>query len=160
MPKKTYVQISRIVLAATVSSVTFSLIPQNFKDLVVVFNGTTQATGGRNFLMRFNNDSGSNYSNLYMFASGSSAASAAGTSNAGLNVIVDNTPSIAIANIMDYSTINKNKTIIGRGNSASVAIDMRITTWLNTSAITSITMLPDSLSWLSGSTFTVYGIEG
>jgi hypothetical protein len=158
MPTPTYTPLATVTLGSDVSSVSFSAIPASYRDLIVVFNGTTQATGGRNFVMRFNGDSGSNYSNVTMFGNGSTTSSGAAGTTSALNVIVDNNPGVAIAQIMDYSATDKHKTVLGRGNVAAIGVDARASRWANTAAITSITMFPDTLKWLSGSTFSLYGV--
>ena len=158
MPTPTYTALATITLGSAAATVTFGSIPATYRDLILVANATTVATGGRNFRVRFNNDSGSNYSNVYMFGNGTSAISAASTSTAAGQSIIDNNPGNNIIQIMDYSATDKHKTVLSRGNVAGIAVDARASRWANTAAITSITCSPDSNNWVSGSTFSLYGI--
>jgi hypothetical protein len=156
MPKKTYIQLNSITLAAGTGSVNFNLIPQNFRDLVLVFQGT--AASDTNIIIRFNSDSGSNYSFVQIFGNGSVGGFASGTDTGVrsanlLTVIAQNT-----VQIMDYSATDKHKTVFVRRdrNADTVAAVER---WANTSAINSISLAPNSGTFNSGTSFALYGIE-
>ena len=56
----TYTPIASQVLTASTASITFADIPQGYTDLFLVMIG--EATSFLGNTMRFNNDSGSNYS--------------------------------------------------------------------------------------------------
>jgi hypothetical protein len=158
MPTPTYTPLANITLGANAASVTFSSINQTYRDLIIVADAKTVATGGRNFFVRFNNDTGSNYSNVNMFGNGSTASSSASTgTGAGLSIIDANNGN-NIIQIFDYSATDKHKTVLSRGNVAAIAVDARASRWANTAAITTITCLPDSNNWVSGSSFALYGI--
>jgi hypothetical protein len=65
MPTPTYTPLANVTLGATAATVTFGSIPATMRDLVVIVNGTTSSnvfTG-----LRFNSDSGSNYTFVRMF---------------------------------------------------------------------------------------------
>ena len=161
MPKKTYVKINNVTLAAASSSVTFSNIPQNYRDLVLVINFPTTASVG-DVGIRFNSDAGSNYSYVEAFGSGSTTGSTAGAGNRTYNVIgylTSVTRIATIAQVMDYSATDKHKTILTRENDAIGTLRMLSTRWNNTSAITSLTILVQSNTFGTNSTFTLYGIE-
>jgi hypothetical protein len=70
----TYEPIASQTLGSAVSSVTFSSIPQNYTDLILVVNYGISANnfGAR---IRFNGDTGSNYSDSFIYGTGSSALS-------------------------------------------------------------------------------------
>ncbi len=57
----TYTPIASATLAASTSSITFSSIPATYTDIVVVINDIN-STGSFDTNIRFNGDSGSNYS--------------------------------------------------------------------------------------------------
>lgn len=157
MPKKTYTQISSITLAAASGSVTFSSIPQNFRDLVVnvVILGLTGSPTTRDSYLSLN---GSGGSSIFMYSAGS------GVSGTRAEIHVPYGPYQNMTNlqIMDYSAIDKHKTILQRTGSAS-NVDWAIASrWPDTAAVTSITFnAPDSgtRTFTAGSTFTLYGIE-
>jgi len=85
MPTPTYTPLATVTLGSTAASVTFSSIPATYRDLILII--TAQRTGSPvNVGMRFNGDSGSNYSSVFMTGTGSSAIS--GTVS-GTNVQLD-----------------------------------------------------------------------
>jgi hypothetical protein len=77
MPTPTYTPLATVTLASTASSVTFSSIPATYRDLVVVHNNFGTVNNDANSNFRFNGDSGSNYSRVYAFWSGSIVSGAA-----------------------------------------------------------------------------------
>jgi hypothetical protein len=65
----------------------------------------------------------------------------------------------SIVQIMDYSTTDKHKTIIQRSNNALDATEVLVGRYASTTAVTSITVgMDSSLSFASGSTFSLYGV--
>jgi hypothetical protein len=173
MPTPTYVPLATVTLGSSASSVTFSSIPATYRDLVIVANGRTSYTSDSDdsISLRFNADTGSNYSQV--FALGYSAgtfstaytgnrmgvfafaASASGNTNFG----------VATANIMDYSATDKHKTVLGRGNNPpDSSVTMSAARWADTAAITSILLTPDrflqgaSSAFVAGCTFNLFGV--
>jgi hypothetical protein len=156
MPKKTYTQINTITLAASASSVTFNSIPQNFRDLILVWSGTASANTGLGVI--FNSDGGSNYFRVLMIGTGSSTVSASQTDN-GFGE-TGTTQSSNTFNIMDYSATDKHKTVFVRVDATSNFVAANAGRWANNSPITSVTLDPASTNTFSAaSTFTLYGIE-
>jgi hypothetical protein len=162
MPKKTYTQITSVTLAVASSSVTFSSIPQNFRDLVLIQSGTSTNTSINSLQIRMNNDSGSNYPGVVMSADSVSASAATFTDSGHIAGFAINVGVVInVVNIMDYSSTDKHKTVLSRHNTAT---DSRVraaaTRWTNTAAVTSLICRVDTgASWNAGSTFTLYGIE-
>jgi hypothetical protein len=78
----TYTPIATTTLGSAASSVTFSSIAGTYTDLRIVYSTVSSADAG-NYL-RFNSDSGSNYSNTTLFGNGSSAGSNRNTSSTGM----------------------------------------------------------------------------
>lgn len=151
MPTPTYDLIASNVLSSSASSVTFSSIPATYRDLIVVVTSTGAGSG----TMRFNGDTGSNYSTVAMYGDGSSAFSMSGT---GTDFIFANMSevSVSITQIMDYSATDKHKTVLGRYGRASGQVWARATRWANTAAINQITMTHGTFG--AGATFYLYGI--
>lgn len=158
----TYSLINSTTLGSTSATVTFSSIPQTFTDLlVVVHTGTTLNAG---LQLRLNGDSGTNYSSLVTYATGSSTGSGA---YANLDKIYSNIvgslPTTLIAsaiwNIMGYSNSNTFKTVIGRYSDPTTETNASVSMWRNTSAINEVTLRTPTSTYLVGSTFKLYGIE-
>jgi hypothetical protein len=157
MPTKTYKALANITLSSDVTTVTFSSIPSTYRDLIVIFDG--ENTMSDRTKLRFNGDTGSNYSDIYIIGTGSSAISSTQSSTyislAG-GVSGTNRFNSAI-NIMDYSATDKHKTALIRTDTKSHHVTAWAGRWANTSAITSVAIIGDSLK--SGMTFALYGIE-
>lgn len=162
MPKKTYTQINSVTLAATSSSVLFSSIPQNFRDIILIQTGNSTNTSINSLQIRMNNDSGSNYPSVFMVTDAGAISAGSFTDSGHIAGYAINTGVVVnIVNIMDYSTSDKHKTVISRQNTAS---DSRVrviaSRWANTAAVTSLLCRVDTgANWNAGSTFTLYGIE-
>jgi hypothetical protein len=163
----TYEVIATTTLGSAQASVTFSTISGSYTDLVLVANWGVSVNGDGT-IIRFNSDTGNNYSDTELYGTGSSAASQR-RSNASF---IDITRAIAgdgtniytnaIINIQNYSNTTTYKTALLRSNLATgtyAGVAALVGLWRSTSAITSITILPASNNLLSGSTFTLYGIK-
>jgi hypothetical protein len=164
MPTPTYDLIASTTLAAATSEVVFGSIPQTYRDLILVYNLSYSTSVSRATIMRFNGDSGSNYSSVRMYGNGSTATSDLNPAPAGTNGIdagfYNDTLSLGIQQIMDYSATDKHKTVLGRHTANGTGLVMaQAARWANTSALTSIILFPDdSRSFASGNTFSLYGV--
>lgn len=156
----TYTPVASQTLSASASSVTFSNIPQDYTDLVLVVNCKI-STGDAPINMQYNNDTGSNYSFTYIYGNGTSAASgrASSQTNAigGYADATNFNPNII--HIMNYSNSTTYKTSLSRRNTPAILTSADVSLWRNTSAINSIYLYPNSGSFASGSTFSLYGIQ-
>ena len=153
---KTYVKIASQTLSGSSSSFSFSNLPQNYTDLVLVIDGiaSTEASD----IMQFNADGGSNYS--WTLMSGD-AASSRGTNQSAC--YLGNTYTaryLKIINIFNYSNSTTYKTVISRSNyqAGTYAVSVWLSAWRSTNAITSFTVGPNSGTMSSGTTATLYGI--
>ena len=146
------------------SSITFSSIPTTFSHLQIRFSGLTSAGG--NSTIQFNGDSSSNYTYHYLRGLGSSVQ-AGGTSSAitqsYISYLVPSAGNASITDILDYSSVNKNKTIrslTGYENNSGGIVALLSGVWLNSSsAITSITIACDSGNYSQYSSFALYGVK-
>ena len=155
----TYTPIYSTTLSSTVSSVTFSNIPADYTDLELVFQGASAS--GQALLMQFNGDSGSNYSESYLSASGS-AVSAGKDANTPFAQIggIWTTQGLTTIKLMSYSNSTTYKTILSRNDDATYTSSAYTALWRSTSPISSIRLYPNSsVNFASGSTFTIYGIK-
>ena len=165
MPTPTYTALATVTLASASSSVTFSSIPATYRDLVIITNQTMVSGSGYDTSLRFNADSGSNYSNIYALGTGSgspiSGVQSLTFADCGfMNSFVSN-PFNRIINIMDYSATDKHKTLISRASNpgSGEQVSMYANRWANTAAITSVQVFSGSgNSYAIGSTFSLYGV--
>jgi hypothetical protein len=158
--------LASITLQEASASVTFSGIPQNYRDLVLVSAFTT-TTSGVTFDIRLNADTSSTYSHVGMSASGTSGAISFAFTSTGKFEILGNTygtsPVQSIFQLMDYSATDKHKTALARSSSADTTAMNRTTAYAmrypSTSAITSLSCHSffGSVSFAAGSTFNLYG---
>jgi len=157
MPTPTYTPLATVTLGASASSVTFSSIPATYRDLILVISATGTDSAER---LRFNGDTGTNYSYVRMLGNGSTTASASLSGEDYIRSISFSLETLynVIIQIMDYSATDKHKTTLGRGNNASTNTIATAGRWANTDAINSINYSLSSGSFASGSTFSIYGI--
>ena len=155
----TYEKIATTTLGSSSSSVTLSSIPSTYTDLVLIVNGQNSSSDG-NWRIRFNSDTGSNYSFTYMAGTGSATESGKYSNVTSVDCGVSGNGNLAaqIVNINNYSNSTTYKTLLSRLSSSSRFVSANVGLWRNTAAITSITALNDN-SWATGATFTLYGIK-
>ena len=159
----TYESIATNTLGSSSATVNFTSISGSYTDLVLIINCTT-ASGGDDLYIRVNSDTGSNYSLTQMSGDGSSTSSSR-RSNFNQFQADNSYPSTTqgfnqIVNFMNYSNTTTYKTFLSRTNRASQSTGATVGLWRSTSAITSINLvMANSLSFATGSTFTLYGIK-
>lgn len=154
----TYTPIASVPITTTTASVSFAAIPQTYTDLVLVFSGT--ATAQTAATLRYNGDTGNNYSITYLYGDGSSVLT--GT-EANLSVCdafyVSTIQSTGVCHIQNYSNTTTNKTFITRAGTTDSLVISYTGMWRNTSAITSMSVQLDSGSFNAGTTLNLYGIN-
>lgn len=160
----TYEVISTNVLGSNTSSITFSSIPQTFTDLVMIINGGD--TGAVQPAIRFNGDTGNNYSYQNLTGNGSTAYATFGVNGAliqfGWDAYMTSAYSyLATINVPNYTNSTTNKALLGRSNNRDTGVTASVALWRNTSAITSMTILQSYGSdlFIAGTSFTLYGIK-
>ena len=153
------------ISGSSTNTYTFSSIPSTYTDLVLAF-ANFQGTTNYSFALRFNGDSGSNYSYTVLEGNGTSAATGASTSTTGYyngaTIGFPDSKSNGVFNIMNYSNSTTYKTILGRYNYRGTGLSgmgMSVGTWRNTSAINSVTFFLASGNFTAGSSATLYGIK-
>jgi len=152
------------------STVEFTSIPSTYQHLqlrLIARDG--QASGFNNEIIRFNGDTGSNYSAHMLYGDGSSAAGAGYANVTSVNVAfyassagtTSNVFGVAVIDILDYANTNKYKTVRtltgGDANGSGVAL-LTSGNWRNTNAITSIQL--SGATYSQYSSFALYGIRG
>ena len=161
----TYTPIATYTAPSAQTTVTFSSIAGTYTDLVLICN-IAQAAGNNSLRIRYNSDTGTNYSRTYLLGNGSTASSGRTTSDVS-GYLSETTGSTTlefavVAHIMNYSNTTTYKTHISRSNRASSSVDAVVGLWQSTSAITRIDLamggsFPTN-NFATGSTFTLYGI--
>ena len=163
----TYTLINSNVLSSSAASITFSSIPATYTDLVVkISTRVNYATTDIEGYLSINGTS-TNYSYTLLAGSGATASSTRASTyvpyvDDGANA-TSNTFASGEIYIPSYA-VSQNKPI-----SVSSAAENNITSnvyqyvvaglWRNTAAITSLTFTPFSGSYVSGSSFYLYGIS-
>ncbi len=137
-------------------SYTFSSIPSTYTDLVLVVRGSAGA--GANCYIRFNSDTGTNYSFVYASGNGSGTEAGSATSQDAAYIGAFYGNSMCITNVMNYSNTTTYKTLYSREGDSSQFTRMYVNTWRSTAAINSLTFLGNENNLDIGTTLTIYGI--
>lgn len=159
MTTPTYIALQTITLGSSTSSVTFSSIPAIYRDLICVVGG--QAASDGSLIARFNGDSAAHYSYMRIEGNGSSknASFAPNLTFAVVGRMSGSVPSTNIFQIMDYSSTDKHKMVVGRGSAADDFVRAVVSRWPSTASITSIEVYKDGANLNSGTVLSLYGIE-
>jgi hypothetical protein len=153
--------------AGGVASITFTGIPQEYEHLQIRAMHTFDGNN-RGLTMTFNSDTGSSYARHYLSSDGSATAAGASTSlsNIGFYFRVGNAgttqPEVEIIDILDYTDMNKNKTVrglVGVDNNGSGEVNLVSGLWLNTNPITSVTLNASAGNFNQNSSFALYGVK-
>ncbi len=158
----TEVAIATTTLGSAATSITFSSIPQTYTDLRLVLVGTTTVADA--IFLRYNGDTGTNYSRTVLQGDGSTAASSRQTSE---NLIyltrtnLDTTlPQLFEIDIFSYAG-STNKTCLvasSQDKNGSGVVVREVGLWRNTSAINEVSLNSFSSTFKVGTTATLYGI--
>ena len=154
-----------------VANFSFTSIPSTYTHLQLrgIVRSNQAGSGITTSTLRFNSDTGSNYAYHNLIGNGTAASAGAATTQT--NIILTNAPELSatsnafgvtIIDILDYTNTNKYKTIRalhGADLNGSGQIILSSGLWMNTSAITSITVNPaaDAVQYTH---FALYGIKG
>jgi hypothetical protein len=154
------------------SSVSFTSIPSTYQHLQIRgIARDSRSNGATNLYIQYNSDTGTNYTAHELYGNGSSAvANFEGTSQTSAlaarvtgNTSASNAFGGFVIDILDYANTNKyktNRSLAGHEDNSSGAIWLISGLWLNTSAVTSITITPVTSPILQYSSFALYGIKG
>lgn len=167
MATNTYVALATQTVSSSVSSVTFSSIPQGYTDLRVVCN-TQFSSGGSQYIGVQTGtgsiDTSSVYSNTLLVGDGSSAFSARDSNQTfmrlGAGTSTSSNFGILLLDFQNYSNATIYKTVIARDADVSQGwAAASVGMWRSTTAIDTIRILSGAGNNIAaGSTFTIYGI--
>lgn len=151
-------------LASASATVTFSSIPGTYRDLRLVIVPVA-STGTGDVKINFNGDTGaSSYAQVYMYGNGSSAVSGSATNFATIYASAGATfttafETVITTDIFDYAQTDKHKTVLCRGNVASINTNASAARWVSTSAITSIVVGAQTNNFGVGTVISLYGVS-
>ena len=160
----TYEPIATTTLGSATATVTFNSFANTFTDLIIVFKGGMDSAAD-NLYVRFNSDSGNNYSSTRLHGNGTSASSDRASNASRINIdqsgyMDTNLNCVEIWHIFNYANTTTYKTTLARASEAGSGTAAGVGLWRNTNAITSITLGGTGGGNLrTGSTFTLYGIK-
>jgi hypothetical protein len=164
--------IATTTLGSSTSTVTFSSIPATYKHLQIRYMARTDRANNEDIvLVRFNSDTGSNYSRHFLYGDGASVG--AGGAASQTYILTDGCTGasatsgifgVGLVDVVDYADTNKFKTLRGltaydRNGGGLIVINSG--NWRSTSAITSITITSfNSANFVQYSHFALYGVKG
>lgn len=153
--------------AGSSSTITFSSISGTYQHLQLRFIAAASTTLPTMYL-RLNSDSGANYVRHRLQGNGTSASSSVNTGETATYMFgsagISASPIFraSVLDILDYSNTNKYKTLRaldGGDSNGSGVMEILSNLWMNTAAITSITLTLDSGNFTQYSSFALYGIK-
>ena len=163
------------VLTSSQASVTFSsldTLAADYKHLQIRAVARSNRTGATQdaLYMTFNSDTGSSYARHYIRGDGSIVSSGATTSTTSIQPMVlpagndtaTNAFETAVIDILDFSSSSKNTTArILSGKAGDIkSVYLWSGLWVNTNAVTSITLTASAGQMITNSRFSLYGIKG
>ena len=162
--------------AGGTATVTFSSIPSGYTHLQIrgIGRSTTTGNGTDYLLIQFNSDTGNNYAYHQFVTDGGTISTGGSTSVSSIicgflpraNQLA-NAFGVQVIDILDYANTNKNKVIRsytgmdynGTSNTLPGQLNLRSGVWLNTNAITSITLKSEANNLTQYSQLALYGIK-
>lgn len=162
----TYTPIATATGTGSSGTITFNSISGSYTDLRIIMYATATNTTDYEVDMRYNNDSGNNYSLTYLQGNGTSATSNRYSSTnkirLGETSGTDNTyPTIITVDVMNYANSTTYKTCLvryGEFQPTTSDVGTKVGLWSSTSAITRIDLLNLGGNFTTITTATLYGI--
>jgi hypothetical protein len=155
----TYEPIASYTASGSASTTTFSSIPGTFTDVILIITGSMSVDN--NFRIRFNGDTGSNYSDTRVSGDGSSAASERQSSQTSIRASQGTHTNLGTfsVQVMSYANTNVYKTTLGTSAIPASAVNRNVGLWRSTSAITSLTVFTASGNFTDGTTMNLFGVK-
>jgi hypothetical protein len=165
---KTYEPINSVVLGTSATSISFTSIPQNYSDLVIISNARISGVSGEGVNIQFNSDSSALYSQTRLYSNQSANVSDRGTGLVQTDVayLVGNDASANLfspftIDIVNYKSTTNFKSFFSRWYNPQANQHMGVNAGLyrSTTAITSLNLFPSNgKSFVSGTSVYLYGI--
>ena len=158
---------SYVVPSGGTASFTFSSIPSTYSHLQLRVLSKSTTAGQTNIAIRFNSDTGNNYAWHQLYGDGASAAASAATSTNLIRCIHSSNDSnvfgAGVIDVLDYANSNKYKTtrtLSGYDmNGSGGYIMLRSGVWMSTSAISSLTVVPESGNLAQYTSLALFGVK-
>lgn len=155
-----YQPISTQTLTGSQATITFSSIPSTYTDLVLVIEGTTSGSSN-NHSVRFNSDSGANYSVTNYRAN--TAGTVTGRRSSSTNICISESGPLTnrfmiTINVFNYANTSTYKTCSTKFDCYAASVEQTVGTWRGTSAINNVAVTAGADSFATGTTATLYGI--
>jgi hypothetical protein len=158
MATPTYDLISEQVLGSAAASVTFSSIPQAYRDLVLEIVGPL-TTATATISLQCNGDTASNYSATLLIGNGTAASSSRTSTQTTMQVgFIGADVSTTILHVQSYAATTIYKSVLGRSGSAANQVRAGVGMWSSTAAITSLLVAVSASTFTAGCTFRLWGI--
>jgi hypothetical protein len=152
------------------ASIDFTSIPGTYTDLVIKYSLRSNVSGVNESVgLRFNSDSGANYSYKRLYATGSATGSDSPGSNYSWGGYVAGNTSTAntfgngetyIPNYAGSTAKSNSADGVGETDATTAYMSLHANLWNSSSAINAITLLPiNGTAWNQYSTATLYGVN-
>lgn len=157
-------KLSETILSSTASSVTFSSISGAYRSLILRVVAATNA-GAANSVWTLNGDTGANY-DWQQFLFGATSANETHSAQTSFSVGAPGNGGAALPWIANITIPNYAATVFNKGGTGNYVRNDSLGTeyggvvgfqWRNTAAVTSITIAAGGGSFVTGSTFSLYG---
>ena len=161
----TYKLIDKSILGSTTASVTFSSIPSTYTDLVLKVSSRSDTSDVLTAVFISFNATTTNFSGKFLLGTGGAAVSGSlsrFTGHADAASATSNTfqnGEIYIPNYLSSNYKSFSADSVQENNNTTAYSSLVAGLWTITDAITSITLTPDAGSFVSGSSFYLYGIK-
>jgi hypothetical protein len=168
-----YESIATTTLSSSQATITISSIPDTFKHLQLRVSAKNTRTGQNtaSVFCQVNSDTSTANYTRHVLSGDGSTVSAGGLATGSYAGLIDVTPSndltsvfgVMIFDFIDYANTNKYKTIRsinGYDGNGNGFVSMVSNLWLNTNAISTITLTVPAYSFAQYSKFSLYGIKG
>jgi len=152
------------------SEIDFTSISSNYNHLQIRGIAKDSNSTTQQLRMRFNGDTGSNYTLHHILGDGASASAGSGTNTTHIQMVycvsLNSYTAFggAVIDILDYKNTNKYKTVRALAgydrNGSDSYISFNSGLWMNTNAITSIKLFLTGANFSQYSHFALYGIKG
>ena len=170
MPTPTFTQLATTTLTSSAVDITFSNIPNTYRDLVLSCHAKTVTNGTVVRIYANGDTTASSYAQVRVTGRQPNGVTHSANSSAGSIYITGNgygtDPIFILCDFIDYSSTDRGKIVLQRSVQDDVpfgdqAINIRVHQWQNNNAISSLRIVDDNgpVSWAVGSTFSLWGVS-
>jgi hypothetical protein len=163
----TYNPIATTTLGSAQTTIQFTSIPSTYTDLKLVLTGNISASGV-DIRLQYNSDTGTNYSYTDLAGYGGSVFSSRSTNKTFiatnfLSFYSGSDTCTVTYDIMNYANTSMYKSTLERFSTAQSdgngGVDQGVGLWRSTAAISSLSLSFATVTFSTGTTATLYGIQ-